>query len=148
MPFGAHQYFKCGDLNYITILRNPVERIISHYYYIKRNPDHYLYRKITDHNYAVDDIIKNKLSTEFDNGQTRLLASDFAGIDDQAVFGKVDDLMYQKTINNIDKHFMGVYISELFDESVLLLKKQLGWEKNPFYKKRNVTIGRPSKKNQ
>ena len=33
-----------------TVLREPIDRIISHYYYVKRNKDHYLYKKIEEEN--------------------------------------------------------------------------------------------------
>ena len=42
------------DMLKITVLRHPVSRIISHYYHVKRNPNHYLHRyakgkKISDY---------------------------------------------------------------------------------------------------
>jgi hypothetical protein len=45
---------------------------------------------------------------------------------------------------NLDEHFVVVGLSERFDESLLLLRKALGW-KNIYYVKRNVTKNRPSK---
>ena len=45
MPFGLHEYL-AGRSAYITLLRHPAERIVSHYYYVKRMPKHYLYHHI------------------------------------------------------------------------------------------------------
>ena len=30
----------------ITVLREPIDRIVSHYYYAKSNPNHYLHKQI------------------------------------------------------------------------------------------------------
>ena len=40
MPFGLHTHFTSSDVKYITLFRNPVERIISHYEYVWRKPNH------------------------------------------------------------------------------------------------------------
>lgn len=37
MPYGAHQYFP--DARYITVLRDPVDRVISSYYFSLGNPN-------------------------------------------------------------------------------------------------------------
>ena len=42
MGFGLHNHFQNESI-YFTLLRNPVDRIISHYYYVLRKPNHYLY---------------------------------------------------------------------------------------------------------
>src|SRR5688572_24980783 len=44
--FGVHACLR-QPFEYITILRDPVERLISHYYYVLRNPKHYLYSRVT-----------------------------------------------------------------------------------------------------
>jgi hypothetical protein len=41
--YGIHEYF-LHPVDYLTILRRPVDRIISHYYYVKRSPDNKLHR--------------------------------------------------------------------------------------------------------
>src|SRR2546426_12314755 len=46
LPYGIHEHLS-QPFEYITILRNPVERMISHYYYVLRSPDHYLYDRVT-----------------------------------------------------------------------------------------------------
>src|SRR5437879_12837060 len=41
MPFGLHEAMpqRC---HYVTLLRDPTERTISHYYFVFREPTHYL----------------------------------------------------------------------------------------------------------
>jgi hypothetical protein len=41
--FGIHRFYTARPCTYITLLRDPVERVISHYYYVLRRNDHYLH---------------------------------------------------------------------------------------------------------
>ena len=70
MPFGIHEYFP--ESTYVTMLRRPVDRVVSHYYYALKNPDHYLHdqaRKM-----SLKEYVSAGLSGELDNGQVRQLA--------------------------------------------------------------------------
>ncbi len=51
----------------ITVLRDPVDRIISHYYYAKRMPNHYLFNDIQKHKMSLIDYVNSGLSTELNN---------------------------------------------------------------------------------
>lgn len=50
-----------------TVLREPIDRIISHYYYVKRNKDHYLYKKIEEENIQLSEYCYHDLSGELQN---------------------------------------------------------------------------------
>ena len=50
-----------------TVLREPIDRIISHYYYVKRNKDHYLYKKVVEENIQLSEYCYNDLSNELQN---------------------------------------------------------------------------------
>ena len=54
----------------VTILREPVDRIISHYYYAKRTPEHYLYPRILASNMSLEDYATSRLSDELKNWYT------------------------------------------------------------------------------
>lgn len=54
----------------VTVLRDPVERIISHYYYAKRKPNHYLYSKIHESSMSLRDYASSDLSGELRNWYT------------------------------------------------------------------------------
>src|SRR5690606_35587137 len=43
--FGIHQYLS-QPCTYITFLRHPVSRVVSHYHYVQRQPDNYLYERV------------------------------------------------------------------------------------------------------
>lgn len=54
----------------ITVLRDPVERIISHYFYVKRTPSHYLYPAIHRSDMSLEDYATSSLSCELQNWYT------------------------------------------------------------------------------
>jgi hypothetical protein len=75
------------------------------------------------------------ISTELDNGQTRLIA----GIDDKIPFGKCTREILDLAIKNIEEYFAVVGILDKFNETILLLKKVFNWYRLPLYRKANVT---------
>ena len=133
MEFGLHGNF-ASKVDYITFLRNPIERIISFYYYVKRKPNHSLFKT----NDFTQDITLHEFVTKINredanNGQIRFIS----GLDD------TEDKMLERAIYNIDNHFSHVGLLERFDESILLLQKMYNWKK-PYYEVSNKTQNRKS----
>lgn len=131
MPFGLHrEIYK--PFTYITILRDPVERIISHYYFVLRNENHYLYREVTSKKMSLADYVMNKTTNELDNGQLRLISGD-----NMVDFGHCTEEMLDKAKYNLRHFFSIVGVSNRFDDVISLLRRHFGWKiKN--YKKENV----------
>ncbi|MDQ0878120.1 hypothetical protein QFZ77_006779 [Paenibacillus sp. V4I3] len=124
--FGVHHYLSKPSI-YITMFRNPIERIISLYYYILREKNNRLYEKVK--NMSLDEFVKSEeLAIENVNQQTRYLCG-----------GRTPDLETAK--KNLSAHF-SFGIMELFDDSIRLMSKELGW-KNIHYIKRNVNGNSP-----
>ncbi|MGB6301523.1 MAG: sulfotransferase family 2 domain-containing protein [Rivularia sp. (in: cyanobacteria)] len=141
MYFGAHEFLPQPS-TYITMLRDPIERIISFYYYVLRNPDHNHHNLITSKNLGLKDYVKSGIGKQLDNGQTRLLS----GIDALDIeFGNCSEEMLERAKLNLKKYFTVVGITENFDESLLLMKSKLNWKKSILYTKNNVTKKRPKK---
>lgn len=145
MGFGLHDFLPQPSV-YLTLLRDPVERVISHYYFVLRTPHHYLHQKVTSEKMSLEDCIYSGISPELDNGQTRLLSSTNGDVDLPIPFGHCNEEMLERAKENLRKYFVGVGLVESFDESLLLFKKLLNWN-NIFYTKRNVTQNRPSQSN-
>jgi hypothetical protein len=136
MSFGLHEYMQQPAI-YITFLRDPIERIISHYYYVVRFSDHYLHDKVIAENINLKDYVARGITDETNNGQTRLLS----GVGKNLPYGCCPPEMLKAAADNISKHFPVVGISERFDESLILMKNLLGWRLH-FYYKENVTKNR------
>ena len=125
--FSVHRYLP-GPCTYVTMLREPIERIVSYYYYILRQPEHFLYepvRRMTLKEFAASDV-----SHKIADGQTKYLC------DLDAKEATPQSLEMAK--DHLAKHFAVVGITERFDEGLILLKRSIGW-RMPFYDKENVT---------
>lgn len=142
VAFGLHRSL-IGETTYITLLRDPVDRIISHYYYVKSEPTHYLYQRVMEQNMSLREYASSKLTDELDNGQMRLIA----GVEsEQSVpIGACDTNLLNVAKHNIERHFSLAGLSERFDESLALMAITLGWDWTPSYKNLNVSMTRPEK---
>jgi hypothetical protein len=133
--YGAHRILP-QECCYITMLREPVDRVISHYYFIKRSPSHPLNRVVQEQEISLEDYVTSGICQEASNDQARLIA----GVSRDSSVDVNDMLKMAK--ENIDKSFLMAGLVERFDETLMLLKRKLGL-RNVFYGVRNQTIGRP-----
>jgi hypothetical protein len=139
MKFGLHEYMQ-QPVTYITFLREPIERIISHYYYVVRYSDHYLHDQVIAENINLKDYVARGLTDETNNGQTRLLS----GVGKNFPYGACPPEILESARDNISNHFSVVGISERFDESLVLMTNLFGWRLHYYYKE-NVTNKRTLK---
>lgn len=136
MPFGLHEHLPCPS-TYITMLREPVDRVISYYYFALRTPDHYLHEALQLKRISLREFVLYELPIELDNGQTRLLS----GVGNGVEVGQCSLEMLETAKRNLVNHFAVVGLSERFDETLLLLKSAFGWWKL-HYVRLNVTRNR------
>lgn len=140
MPFGMHNYLP-GNSHYISVLRDPVERVISQYYYIKKNTYNPLHNQVVKEGMTISEFVKSGIAIGMNNGQCRFLHGD---IEDYG-FNECDNTLLDKVKDHINKHFIWLGITERFDESVLVLSNLLDWDTPPYYIRENVS---KSKKNR
>jgi hypothetical protein len=132
IKYGIHKFFP-GKSEYITFLRDPVERIISFYFYVKRKPNHRLYEhNLFNDKMSLYDFTTKLKDEDINNGQIRYIS----GIVDK------EELMLEKALENIENHFSFVGTLEKFDESLIILQKMYNWSL-PYYGVRNKTSDRP-----
>lgn len=126
---------------YFTLLRNPIERFISNYYYILKNPNHSLHQSLREQQITLKDFAS--CSGE-DNYQTRCLARTIGEKDLNINEAECNREMLDRAKRNLRENCAVVGIVEEFDRTLLLLKKTFGWN-NVFYKVKNKNKQRPSK---
>ena len=138
MPFGLHEHLPQAA-RYFTMLRDPIERVISNYYYIRRSPEHYLYPTLQATGWDLAALLHSQLPVMLDNGQTRLLS----GVWGDVGYGKMDESHLALAQRHLRDYFAVVGLQEQFDSSLLLMQKAFGWRRIE-YQKRNVTRNRPA----
>ncbi len=121
----------------VTLLRDPVRRVLSTYFYVLRSKGHPAHAVVSS--MSLDEVIRSGVLPLMDNGQTRMLS----GVDTEDVgYDQCTPAMLAGAIQNLETRFAFTGTVERFDESLLLLQELLGWP-TPFYLRRNVTKGRP-----
>lgn len=135
--FGIHEDYK--DYTYITLLRDPVERVISYYYYILKLPGHYLHNILMANKMKLEGFADSGLSAELDNIQTRQIS----GIHLKS-HEKCDRHMLETAKHNLISYYKIFGITERFDETLLLLRQHFGWN-YPFYTPLNIIQNKPGR---
>jgi len=136
MPFGVHRLLT-QKTTYVTVLRDPIDRGISEYYYaLSRviHPQNRMMKKL-----SLEEYIR---MTPYANVQTKLVAGQDPGYD--FLGGECDDETLALAKENLSKYFSLVGLTERFDETLSLAKILFGW-KIPNYGHFNVTSARPRK---
>jgi len=136
--FGLHELVP-RPTTYLTMLRDPVDRVLSDYFFILRAPIHPLYERVALGNVTLRDYIRGKMSLSVDNGQVRVLCGE-----PDVAYGNCSRDMLEEAKHNLEEYFSVVGLAERFDESVMLIKRTFGW-KMPLYVRHNVTRDRPHK---
>lgn len=131
--YGIHEFLPQGA-TYITMLREPVARILSSYFFIQRRPLHPMHRKVKTERVGVEDFIRLTLHRQ--NLQCRLIAGvSFDGV--------CNDQTLEIAKENLVRAFSVVGICERFEESLMLIAKTFGWEV-PYYENRKVAKASPA----
>lgn len=122
--FGIHEHVG-RPCTYVTLLRDPVERIISLYHYLQ------LQERMSLEEFAAAPPFK-----EADNDQVRRIA----GVDPPIGGCTAETLRAAK--ENLRRHFAVVGVTERFDETLVLLNRRLGWMREVVSYPRNVNPDR------
>lgn len=129
-PVGMHEVLPA--LRYASCVRDPVKRVISHYYHVKVSPGHSLYETVRAEKMSLKDYVQSDLTNEISNGMVRMLS----GMSDP-VRGEVNQGILDQALEVIQSHFAFVAVTERFDESVLVLQKILHLS-TPYYINKKV----------
>ncbi|MFH0944088.1 MAG: sulfotransferase family 2 domain-containing protein [Planctomycetota bacterium] len=134
--FGMHQHL-ASPATYVAVTRQPVERIISDYHYIRNNPGHVFHQTLMEANMGLREFVECGEWKFNDNAMVRM----FAGMLD-APWGSLDEETLERAKNNIRDHFSLVGLTEKFDEALVLLARQFGW-RSLYYERENVAVKKP-----
>jgi Galactose-3-O-sulfotransferase len=133
MLFGLHKVLP-QPATYITVLRDPIDRVMSAFYFAHTYKLHPLYRKFHREKWTLEDFVRR---LPRDNVQCKVVA----GAEYNA---PCTDEIFEQAKENLSRHFSVVGLSERFEESLALMKLRLGWKLRR-YSSFNVTRARPKK---
>ena len=136
MPYGLHSYLP-QPATYFTILRDPVERVISYYHYILRTPDHYLHDTVVGQKMSLKALLESGLPIMMNDTQVRLISGVWADVG----FGECTPDILEMARHHLAQSFSVVGLAEQFDATLLMLKRTYGWGRM-FYVRENVGRGR------
>ena len=124
--FGLHEHV-ARPCRYVTLLRDPVERVVSLYYYAK-----------LEETMSLEEFARKPPFREVDNDQVRRIA----GVNPPV--GECTREMLDLARENLRRHFDVVGTTERMDETLAQLKVKLGWNREIDSYPRNVNAARPS----
>lgn len=139
--FGLHTALPQPS-TYFTLLRDPVERVISQYYYARSMPEHYLYKRLNQDGMTLYEYAAQRVTPEIANQQTAKLAGQHARTWNNQPTRETLELAKE----NLQAHFRVVGFTEQFDTALVLLAREFGW-KTPLYLTENVTRKKPNTSN-
>lgn len=137
--FGVHELLP-EPATYMTMLRDPVDRVVSHYYYVLSTPTHYLHKKVAGRGYSLLEFALTRLSHELDNDQVRWLTSRHH---DEIPVGGIDRRILDEAKWNLEHGIAALGLMERFSESLACFERAFSWEHIPMEAARNVNAERP-----
>lgn len=127
VPYGLH-YFTNREVKYITFLRDPIERAVSYYFFIKDSDINVYKHPLRDYADSVSlrEFYENR---RFQNQQTRFIAGFLSDrIYPINSYLSLEKPLLEKAVNNLYKHYFCFGILEKFEQSIALFQQRLGWE--------------------
>ncbi len=139
LHYGVHELLS-RPATYITMLREPVDRVISHYHFVLSRPEHYLHDKVVQGGITLQDYVTTRVTLEADNDHVRWLTPNgHAGVHwGQCTRAMLDDAKARLA------EFGAVGLTERFNESLALFKLTFGWG-DMRGERRNITADRPAR---
>lgn len=116
--YGVHEGLSC-DYRYVTFLRDPVARAISSYYERRKTETSHFTKPDGSLLTLAESLLLHRNS--YDNQQLRFLVG--KAEDEPLSMGDVEF-----AIDILEKDFLFTGLVELFDQSILLLSKHIGWK--------------------
>jgi hypothetical protein len=152
VPFGIHELFdRAAESDrrcmYITLVRHPVDRVVSSFYYLRQQPGIPISPMLQ--NFDINGYIDSRLGLDPYDYQVRVLSgcptldaewTDLAPLEADAV----TEAHLERVKQNIERLFLFAGTTERFDEALLILRRLYGWKfSDVLFTRENVTPGRP-----
>ena len=128
LPYGVHEHIPRPS-SYVTIVREPVDRVISAYKYVRKTAHHRDHDEVVNGDIGLEENVKRFWVDERLNRQTRQLCNKYDG--------PLDEHDLERAKRNLER-FLVVGLTERFEETFALVRRALRF-RLPFYVTRNVS---------
>jgi hypothetical protein len=128
------------EVAHVTMLRDPVSRLISYFHYLKTSPNHELHAAVKG--MTLTRFARSNVSTELENGQTMRLAGFQRRAPGRALATPETALARAKEL--LEQRCSIVGVTERYIEFLLACRRLLGWD-DVFHRRRNVSARAPER---
>lgn len=135
--FGLHEYLS-GTSEYITVLRDPIERTVSHFYDAAEVKDHWFYEEINRRKLSLENVLDEGTMPNLENNMVRMLSGN-----NRLPFGSCTREMLEAANENLEKYFTVIGLQSRFDEFVTACALRYGWKNFLWYRRHRVGKSRP-----
>lgn len=138
IPYGFHRFLPEGNFVYATLLREPLVRFVSEYRYLVRHPTPGVWLPPPEAMSSLASYLDYRIETGAMNVQTRIISGHFPEAGAPPPFSPLPAEAIEEAKRNLREHFAVVGVTEHFDETLLLLKRRMGWTRSVRYSRRNA----------
>ena len=131
-PFDYHKHFnESNNIQYLSLIREPVSRLISNYYHILSRPNNPHHQALTEQTNNIKEFVEQDINKKTENCYVRFFSNNI-----DTPHNSCTKQMLEKAKKNIEQYFPIVGITEMYDESLIMMKNHYQWEQ-PYYAKKN-----------
>ena len=114
-------------VQHVTLLREPLPRLVSYYYYALRESRHYLHPYLMQRRLGLEAFLASDASLDLDNYQVRAVS----GCRFESARERVTQAHCDEAKRQLEHGFAAFGLTERFDESLALIARTVGWRLPP-----------------
>jgi len=112
-----------ANFRYVTLLRRPLERLISYYFYVLADSGNYLHRLLVQRRMRLEDFLLSDIGIELDNYQVRAIS----GVGGDVPRGQIGAGHLALAQHNLQERFAAFGLTERYRDSLVEMAPLFGW---------------------